>query len=57
MFLLYNHPVLIIKYRKNVFYEEMSDNRKDIIIRLSKNYNIKRNQDIDTVHISSSRNI
>ncbi|EDZ49161.1 IS200/IS605 family transposase [Bacillus cereus group sp. MYBK65-1] len=54
VFLLYYHLVLVVKYRRNVFDNDMSDYAKDMFVRLSKNYNItlvEWNQDVDHVHI------
>ncbi|HDR7960964.1 IS200/IS605 family transposase [Bacillus wiedmannii] len=46
--------VLVVKYRRNVFDDDMSDYAKDIFVRLSENYNItlvEWNHDVDHVHI------
>ncbi|MGD6867496.1 IS200/IS605 family transposase [Bacillus cereus] len=54
VFLLYYHLVLVVKYRKNVFDDDMSDYAKDMFVRLSENYNItlvEWNHDVDHVHI------
>ncbi|MDA2705719.1 IS200/IS605 family transposase [Bacillus cereus] len=54
VFLLYYHLVLVVKYRRNVFDNDMSDYAKDMFVRLSKNYNItlvEWNNDVDHVHI------
>ncbi|PEQ71957.1 IS200/IS605 family transposase [Bacillus cereus] len=54
VFLLYYHLVLVVKYRRNVFDDDMSDYAKDMFVRLSENYNItlvEWNQDVDHVHI------
>ncbi|MDA2208596.1 IS200/IS605 family transposase [Bacillus cereus] len=54
VFLLYYHLVLVVKYRRNVFDDDMSDYAKDMFVRLSKNYNItlvEWNHDVDHVHI------
>ncbi|HDR8361281.1 TPA: IS200/IS605 family transposase [Bacillus cereus] len=54
VFLLYYHLVLVVKYRRNVFDNDMSDYAKDMFVRLSKNYNItlvEWNHDVDHVHI------
>ncbi|MED2777006.1 IS200/IS605 family transposase [Bacillus thuringiensis] len=54
VFLLYYHLVLVVKYRRNVFDDDMSDYAKDMFVRLSENYNItliEWNHDIDHVHI------
>ncbi|HDR8031337.1 MULTISPECIES: IS200/IS605 family transposase [Bacillus cereus group] len=54
VFLLYYHLVLVVKYRRNVFDNDMSDYAKGMFVRLSKNYNItlvEWNHDVDHVHI------
>ncbi|PFA61929.1 IS200/IS605 family transposase [Bacillus cereus] len=54
VFLLYYHFVLVVKYRRNVFDDDMSDYAKDMFVRLSENYNItlvEWNHDVDHVHI------
>ena len=54
VFLLYYHLVLVVKYRKNVLDDTMSDYAKDMFVRLSENYNItlvEWNHDVDHVHI------
>ncbi|KXY45521.1 MULTISPECIES: IS200/IS605 family transposase [Bacillus] len=54
VFLLYYHLVLVVKYRRNVFDDGMSDYAKDMFVRLSENYNItlvEWNHDVDHVHI------
>ncbi|MEK4575885.1 MULTISPECIES: IS200/IS605 family transposase [Bacillus] len=54
VFLLYYHLVLVVKYRRNVFDDDMSDYAKDMFIRLSENYNItlvEWHYDVDHVHI------
>ncbi|MEF7664362.1 IS200/IS605 family transposase [Bacillus thuringiensis] len=54
VFLLYYHLVLVVKYRRNVFDDDMSDYVKDMFVRLSENYNItlvEWNHDVDHVHI------
>ncbi|HDR7379601.1 TPA: IS200/IS605 family transposase [Bacillus toyonensis] len=53
-FLLYYQLVLVVKYRRNVFDDDMSDYAKDMFVRLSENYNItlvEWNHDVDHVHI------
>ncbi|HDR6325683.1 TPA: IS200/IS605-like element ISBth16 family transposase, partial [Bacillus thuringiensis] len=40
VFLLYYHLVLVVKYRRNVFDDDMSDYAKEMFVRLSENYNI-----------------
>ncbi|MFJ7971852.1 IS200/IS605 family transposase [Psychrobacillus sp. NPDC096389] len=54
VFLLHYHLVLVVKYRRNVFDDTMSDYAKDMFVRLSENYNItlvEWNHDVDHVHI------
>ncbi|MGR0329672.1 IS200/IS605 family transposase [Bacillus cereus] len=54
VFLLYYHLMLVVKYRRNVFDDDMSDYAKDMFVRLSENYNItlvEWNHDVDHVHI------
>ncbi|MFB6732411.1 IS200/IS605 family transposase [Bacillus mobilis] len=54
VFLLYYHLVLVVKYRRNVFDDDMSGYAKDMFVRLSENYNItlvEWNYDVDHVHI------
>lgn len=54
VFLLHYHLVLVVKYRRNVFDDDMSDYAKDMFVRLSENYNItliEWNHDVDHVHI------
>ncbi|MFJ7733513.1 IS200/IS605 family transposase [Lysinibacillus sp. NPDC097231] len=54
VFLLCYHLVLVVKYRRNVFDDDMSDYAKDMFVRLSENYNItliEWNHDVDHVHI------
>lgn len=54
VFLLYYHLVLVVKYRRNVFDDDMSDYAKDMFVRLSENYNItlvEWNHDVDHFHI------
>ena len=54
VFLLYYHLVLVVKYRKNVFDDNISDYAKDMFVRISENYNItlvEWNHDVDHVHI------
>ncbi|MGE1044196.1 IS200/IS605 family transposase [Bacillus wiedmannii] len=54
VFLLYYHLVLVVKYRRNVFNDDISDYAKDMFVRLSENYNItlvEWNHDVAHVHI------
>ena len=54
VFCLYYHLVLVVKYRRKVFTDDMSQYAKDIFVRLSEPYNISLeewNHDIDNIHI------
>ena len=54
VFLLYYHLVLVVKYRRQVFDDGISDFAKDIFIRIAKLHNITLEQwkhDRDHVHI------
>ncbi|NIA61153.1 IS200/IS605 family transposase [Bacillus pacificus] len=54
VFSLYYHLILVVKYRRNVFDNDMSDYAKDMFVPLSESYNItlvEWNHDIDHVHI------
>ena len=54
VFLLYYHLVLVVKYRRKVFDDNVSNFAKDIFIRISKSYNItleQWNHNKDHVHI------
>lgn len=54
VFLLYYHLVLVVKYRRQVIDDTISDYAKDMFVRLGKNYNISLvewNHDMDHVHI------
>lgn len=54
VFLLCYHLVLVVKYRRKVFTDELSQYAKDIFVRLSAPYNItleEWNHDKDHVHI------
>lgn len=54
VFLLYYHLVLVVKYRRKVFDDTISDYAKDMFVRLSENYNItlvEWNHNVDHVHI------
>ncbi|AMA72408.1 transposase [Aneurinibacillus sp. XH2] len=54
MFSLYYHLVLVVKYRRKVIDDTISDYAKDMVVRLGENYNISLvewNHDIDHVHI------
>lgn len=52
--LLYYQLVLVVKYKRNVFDDDMADYAKEMFVRLSENYNItlvEWNHDVDHVHI------
>lgn len=54
VFLLCYHLVLVVKYRRKVIDDAISDYAKDMFVRLGENYNISLvewNHDIDHVHI------
>ena len=54
VFLLYYHLVLVVKYRRKVFSDPMSQYAKDIFVRIGSSYNItleEWNYDQDHVHI------
>lgn len=54
VFLLYYHLILVVKYRRKVFSDQMSQYAKNIFIRISSSYNItleEWNHDYDHVHI------
>ncbi len=54
VFLLYYHLVLVVKYRRQVIDDTISDYAKDMFVRLGENYNISLvewNHDVDHVHI------
>ena len=54
MFLLHYHLVLVVKYRREVFTDEISDFAKDMFIEIGKKYNItltEWNHDKDHIHI------
>jgi len=54
VFLMYYHLVLVIKYRRNVIDEVISNRLKEIFEYVAPNYNItlqEWNQDRDHVHI------
>ena len=54
VFLLYYHLVLVVKYRRKVFDDNISDRAKEIFEYISPNYNItlqEWNHDVDHVHI------
>ena len=54
VFLLYYHLVLVVKYRRKVFDDEISDRAKEIFAYISPKYNItlqEWNHDKDHVHV------
>ena len=54
VFLLYYHLVLVVKYRKNIFDDEISNFAKDMFVRIGTSYHItlvEWNHDKDHIHI------
>ncbi|PUA39638.1 IS200/IS605 family transposase [Paenibacillus elgii] len=54
VFLLYYHLVLVVKFRRKVMDDTISDYAKDMFVRLGENYKISLvewNHDTDHVHI------
>jgi putative transposase len=54
VFLLYYHLILVVKYRRNVFDDDMSDYARDIFAKIAPDYNItllEWNHDCDHVHV------
>ena len=52
VFLLYYHLVLVVKYRRKVFSDPMSQYAKDIFVRIGSSYNITLEEwNHDHVHI------
>ena len=54
VFLMYYHLVLVVKYRRKVFTDRMSEYAKDIFVSIGSSYNItleEWNHDCDHVHI------
>lgn len=52
VFLLHYHLVLVVKYRREVFTDEISDFAKDMFIEIGKKYNITLTEwNHDKVHI------
>ncbi|WP_106769173.1 IS200/IS605 family transposase [Paenibacillus faecalis] len=54
VFLMYYHLIFVVKYRRKVFDDEISDYAKDMFIKLGKKYNISLvqwNHDFDHIHI------
>ena len=54
VFKMYYHLILVVKYRRKVFNDEISDYAKERFITIGKNYNIyleEFNHDEDHIHI------
>lgn len=54
VFSLHYHLVLVVKYRRNVFDDEVSKYAKDMFVRISENYNItlvEWNHDENHIHV------
>ncbi|MFA9457322.1 IS200/IS605 family transposase [Halalkalibacter sp. AB-rgal2] len=54
VFLMYYHLVLVVKYRREVFDDKVSDYAKDMFVKLGEKYNISLvewHHDKDHVHI------
>ena len=54
VFAIHFHLILVVKYRKKVINDEISERLKDIFRRIESNYNITLegwNHDVDHVHI------
>lgn len=54
VFLLFYHLVLVVKYRREVIDDTLSDYAKEMFVRFGENYNISLvewNHDMDHVHI------
>lgn len=54
VFLMYYHLVFVVKYRSQIFDDEISGYAKDMFVNLGKKYNIsivEWNHDKDHVHI------
>lgn len=54
VFLMYYHLVLVVKYRKEVFNDKVSEYAKEMFVKLGEKYNItlvEWNHDKDHVHI------
>ncbi|MDV6379281.1 IS200/IS605 family transposase [Sporosarcina sp. GW1-11] len=54
VFLLYYHLVLVVKYRRNVFDDKISEYAKDMFVRISEKYNItlvEWNHDENHIHV------
>ena len=54
VFSMYYHLVLVVKYRRKVFDDSVSDYAKDIFVRIAPSYNItlvEWNHDMDHVHV------
>ena len=54
VFKMYYHLILVVKYRRKVFNDEISDYAKERFVAIGKNYNIhleEFNHDKDHIHI------
>jgi putative transposase len=54
VFLLYYHLILVVKYRRNVFNDDMSDYARGIFAKIAPDYNItllEWNHNSDHVHV------
>ena len=54
VFLLYYHLILVVKYRRNVFDDDMSDYARDIFAKIAPDHNItllEWDHDGDHVHV------
>ncbi|UNK20438.1 IS200/IS605 family transposase [Paenibacillus sp. N3/727] len=54
VFLLHYHLVLVVKYRRQVFDDDLSNYAKDIFVRIGQSYNITAedwNHDKDHIHV------
>ena len=54
VFLLYYHLILVVKYRRNVFDDDMSDYARGIFAKIAPDYNItllEWNHNSDHVHV------
>ncbi|OUB06465.1 IS200/IS605 family transposase [Bacillus thuringiensis serovar yunnanensis] len=54
VFLLYYHLVLVVKYKRNAFNDDISNYAKDMFVRLSEGYNItlvEWNHNVDHIYM------
>ena len=54
VFAMYYHLVLVVKYRRNVFDDSVSDYARNIFVKIAPSYNItllEWNHDSDHVHL------